>query len=246
MCETEVIGPHLINSGLFREAAWTWDCLQSPRRLPPAARIETRYLRLERGWAAGRQGHGISDVQKTASVEKKKNLHAVFPEAGLCHASPGPLQSELCWQSQPAQSSPTALGGWQGAARSLASTGRASRSPGPVCFLPSPADPSPALRVVLQHPLRQSPMKLASWTALAPGLPPGHLPSSPSPTPPIPVSRRGTQPLSSGQGGLPALLSTELSLWISSDSTQKLIVLRGEGSRAWGLGPWPGSHHGEL
>lgn len=179
--------------------------------------------------------------RKQPLLKKKNNLRAVFPEAGLCHASPGPLQSELCWQSQPAQSSPTALGGWQGAARSLASTGRASRSPGPVCFLPSPAAPSPALRVVLQHPLGQSPMKLASWTALlaiCPVPPPQHPPSL--------FPGRGTQPLSSGQGGLPALLSTEVSLWISSDSTQKLIVLRGEGSRAWGLGPWPGSHHGEL
>lgn len=187
--------------------------------------------------------------RKQPLLKKKKKPARCLPRSWTLPRFPrASTQSELCWQSQPAQSSQkTALGGWQGAARSLA-LHRQSLQESRACLLPpKPCRPQPGLRGGAPTPSSAEPHEVGSLDCPGTGLPPGHLPSSPSPTPPIPVSRRGTQSLSSGQGGLPALLSTELSLWISSDTTQKLIVLRGgEGQGAWGLGPWPGSHHGEL
>ena len=173
----------------------------------------------------------------------KKNLRAIFPEVRLPH-----FPRAFTEQASLAESASMEFPDGFGSSPSQAWPPQVE-PPG----AQGPSASSPALQTLAWHSGWYSNALLgrdpSSWH---PG-PPWHQASllAICPVPPPQHPHPCCQAVEPGPSLLPwvvFLLPSPLKhlLWISSDSTRKIIVFRGEGSRGWGLGSWPGSHHGEL
>ena len=141
-------------------------------------------MRLERGWAAGCQGHGISDVQKTASVEKKKQPACCLPRSWTLPRFPRAFTERALLAESASTEFPDGFGRVAGSCQKLGLHRQSLQESRARLLPPKPCSPQPGTQGGAPTPSWAEPHEVGILDC-----PPGHLPSSPSPTPPIPVSR---------------------------------------------------------